>query len=196
MPHRPSRKQLVIMVKEPQLGRVKTRLGRDIGMVPALWWYRHQVARLTRRLDDRRWHLTLAISPDNQHRKSRFWPSHLKKISQGGGNLGTRMRKVFRQIPSGPVCIIGSDIPDITCRHIAQAFDMLGKSEWVFGPSIDGGYWLVGAKRVSAMPQGLFRDVRWSTSHALLDSRKTVQSNHVTYLEPLADVDRGEDLKK
>jgi hypothetical protein len=67
------------MVKEPQLGRVKTRLGRDIGMVPALWWYRHQVARLTRRLDDRRWHLTLAISPDNQHRKSRFWPSHFKK---------------------------------------------------------------------------------------------------------------------
>ena len=106
------------------------------------------------------------------------------------------MRKVFRQIPSGPVCIIGSDIPDITCRHIAQAFDMLGKSEWVFGPSIDGGYWLVGAKRVSAMPQGLFRDVRWSTSHALLDSRKTVQSNNVTYLEPLSDVDRGEDLKK
>lgn len=132
MPHRPSRKQLVIMVKEPQLGRVKTRLGHDIGMVPALWWYRHQVARLTRRLDDRRWHLTLAISPDNQHRKSRFWPSHLKKIPQGGGNLGTRMLKVFRQIPSGPVCIIGSDIPDISCRHIAQAFDMLGKSEWVF----------------------------------------------------------------
>lgn len=184
------------MLKEPRLGRVKTRLGRDIGMVPALWWYRHQVLRLIRRLDDRRWRLILAISPDYQVKTSRFWPEHLEKIPQGAGNLGARMSRIFRQLPPGPVCIIGSDIPDITCRHIMQAFEGLGKNEWAFGPSMDGGYWLVGAKRVSAMPQGLFQGVRWSTTYALSDSRETVQSNRVTYTEPLADIDQGDDLKK
>ncbi len=76
-----------------------------------------------------------------------------------------------------------------------QAFEGLGKNEWAFGPSMDGGYWLVGAKRVSAMPQGLFQGVRWSTTYALSDTRKTVQSSRVTYTEPLADIDHGDDLK-
>ncbi|MBT4872836.1 MAG: glycosyltransferase [Marinovum sp.] len=184
------------MLKEPRLGRVKTRLGRDIGMVRAVWWYRHQALRTIRCLDDRRWHLVLAISPDIQVIKSRFWPTHLKKIPQGGGSLGMRMSKIFDQLPPGPVCIIGSDIPAITRHHIVRAFDGLGKNEWVFGPSIDGGYWLVGAKRVSAVPQGLFQGVRWSTAHALSDSRRTIQSNRVAFLDQLADVDRGSDLKK
>ncbi len=91
------------MLKEPRLGRVKTRLGRDIGMVPALWWYRHQVLQLIRRLDDRRWRLILAISPDYQVKTSRFWPEHLEKIPQGAGNLGARMSRIFRQLPPGPV---------------------------------------------------------------------------------------------
>ena len=51
------------MLKEPRAGRVKTRLGKDIGMVPAAWWFRHQSRRLLRELEDPFWAITLAISP-------------------------------------------------------------------------------------------------------------------------------------
>ena len=52
------------MVKEPRPGRVKTRLGRNIGMTAAAWWFRHQTARLLRRLRDPRWQIVLAVAPD------------------------------------------------------------------------------------------------------------------------------------
>ena len=58
------RGQLYIMLKEPRVGRVKTRLGRDIGAVAATWWFRHQVQRVLRELEDPRWDLTLAVAPD------------------------------------------------------------------------------------------------------------------------------------
>ena len=182
------------MLKEPRLGRVKTRLGQDIGMVQALWWYRHQVSRLIRQLNDPRWRLILAISPDDQVLKSRIWPTHLDKIAQGSGNLGTRMGSIFNKLTPGPVCIIGSDIPELKHHHINHAFRKLGSSDWVFGPSTDGGYWLIGAKRVSSLPRNLFKGVRWSTANSLADTRRTVESNRVAYVESLNDVDHGRDL--
>ena len=185
---------MVIQLKEPRLGRVKTRLGQDIGMVQALWWYRHQVSWLIRQLNDPRWRLILAISPDDQVLKSRIWPTHLDKIAQGRGNLGTRMGSIFNKLTPGPVCIIGSDIPEIKHHHINHAFQKLGSSDWVFGPSTDGGYWLIGAKRVSSLPRNLFKGVRWSTANSLADTRRTVESNRVAYVESLNDVDHGRDL--
>ena len=74
------------MLKEPRPGRVKTRLGRDIGMIGAAWWFRHQVAGLLRRLDDPRWHLVLAVAPDHAGLTSRVWPAHLPRIPQGPGD--------------------------------------------------------------------------------------------------------------
>ena len=73
------------MLKEPRAGRVKTRLGKDIGMVPAAWWFRHQSRRLLRELEDRRWSITLAISPDKLLLKH-IWPAELRRIPQGQGD--------------------------------------------------------------------------------------------------------------
>jgi len=187
---------LVIMLKEPRAGRVKTRLGRDIGMVGAAWWFRHQTASLLRRLDDPRWQLWLAVAPDNAGMQSRIWPAHLPRIPQGGGDLGRRMSRIFRQIPQGPVCIIGGDIPDITPQHITRAFKALGSVDAVFGPATDGGYWLVGLKRSSAVPAALFAGVRWSSEFALSDSVATLGGMRVTYVDQLQDVDTCADLKR
>ncbi len=63
------------MLKEPRPGRVKTGLGRDIGMTAAAWWFRHQCRRLLRELDDPRWRLVIAVSPDAEGRASRIWPA-------------------------------------------------------------------------------------------------------------------------
>lgn len=190
----PETRQLVIMVKEPRAGRVKTRLGRDIGMVAAAWWFRHQTARLIRQMQDPRWQVTLAVSPDAEALTSRRWPAHMRRIGQGRGDLGHRMARLFRSAPPGPVVIIGADIPGITRAHIARAFAALGQGDAVFGPAEDGGYWLVGLKRVRAVPTGLFGDVRWSTRHALMDTMATLPGRRITCIDTLRDVDRAADL--
>ena len=188
------RPHLVIMVKEPVAGRVKTRLGRDIGMTAAAWWFRHQTGHLMRRLRDPRWQVMLAVSPDKQGLTNRYWPSDLPRIPQGGGDLGTRMKRVFKMLPPGPVLIIGADIPGIVKSHIAKAFRALGDHDAVLGPAADGGYWLIGLKRQRPPPPGLFAGVRWSSENALSDTVLTLGAYRITYAETLQDVDTAADL--
>ena len=188
------RRQLVVMVKEPRAGRVKTRLGRQIGMTAAAWWFRHQTAALLRRLNDPRWQLILAVSPDHAGLQSRVWPAHLPRVPQGSGDLGDRMGRLLQGMPPGPVCIIGGDIPGIEKIHIARAFAALGSHEAVFGPAPDGGYWLVGMKRVTRPPATLFVGVRWSSPHALSDSIAGLPGLRVAKIDCLRDVDTAADL--
>jgi rSAM/selenodomain-associated transferase 1 len=184
---------LVIMLKEPRAGRVKTRLGLDIGMTSAAWWFRHQVARLLLRIEDPRWRVVLAVAPDAAV-LGRAWPMRFQRSPQGRGDLGARMARQLRHMPPGPVCVIGGDIPGITRAHIARAFAALGDHDAVFGPAPDGGYWLVGMKRSRALPAGLFKGVRWSTRHALADSERTLAGHRVAKVDVLRDVDCAADL--
>lgn len=190
----PSRPSLVVMVKDPRPGRVKTRLGRDIGMTRAAWWFRHQCRALLRRLDDPRWDLTLAVSPDHAGLQSRVWPAHLPRIPQGAGDLGDRMARALRSMPPGPTLIIGADIPGIQPTHIARAFRALGDHDAVFGPADDGGYWLVGLRHGARAPATLFQNVRWSTEHALADSMASLPGLSIALTDTLRDVDTVADL--
>ncbi|MDB4197537.1 TIGR04282 family arsenosugar biosynthesis glycosyltransferase [Ascidiaceihabitans sp.] len=190
-----TRPTLIIMLKEPRAGRVKTRLGKDIGLTAAAWWFRHQVKRLLRRIDDPRWNVVLAVAPDRAGMLSRVWPAHFERIAQGQGDLGDRMARVIQAIPAGPVCVIGADIPDIGPVQIARAFAALGTSDAVFGPAHDGGFWLVGFKRSNPMPPRLFQDVRWSTEHALGDTRASLGGLRVTLVDELQDIDTVDDLR-
>lgn len=186
-------RHLVVMVKEPHPGRVKTRLGREIGMVPAAWWFRHQTARLLRRLSDPRWTLWLAVSPDRTGLTSRIWPAELPRLPQGAGNLGARMARIMRSLPPGPSLIIGADIPGVEKPHIARAFRALGGSNSVLGPAGDGGYWLIGLDRSRAIPARLFDGVRWSTPHALSDTLATLPGK-TALVDTLDDVDTATDF--
>lgn len=189
------RRTLVVMLKEPRAGRVKTRLGRDIGMVAAAWWFRHQVRALLRRLQDPRWDLVLAVAPDRAGMLSRVWPAHLARIPQGRGDLGARMGRALRAAPRGPVCVIGGDIPGITSARIAEAFAALCTHDAVFGPAHDGGYWLIGLRRVRSVPPHLFAGVRWSSEHALADTMATLPGHRIARVATLRDVDTAADLK-
>ena len=190
------RQQLVVMLKEPHPGRVKTRLGRSIGMTAAAWWFRHQTRALIRRLEDPRWDLVLAVAPDHEGLQSRVWPEHLPRIPQGAGDLGDRMARVLRSMPPGPVCIVGADIPGIGPNQVARAFAALGRSDAVFGPAPDGGYWLIGMKRVAAIPATLFEGVRWSTENALADTCASLPGLRIEFVDELRDVDEVTDLPK
>lgn len=189
------RPRLVIMLKEPRPGRVKTRLGRDIGMVEAAWWFRHQCARLLRRVEDPRWDTLLAVTPDREGLASRIWPGHLPRLPQGAGDLGVRMLRLFRTVPPGPVLIVGADIPGVDRRHIARAFAALGRADAVIGPAPDGGYWLIGLRRSAPPPSGLFDNVRWSSAHARADTLRNLHGVRTVFVDELADVDRIEDLR-
>jgi len=182
------------MVKEPIPGKVKTRLGCDIGMTAAAWWFRHQTKALLRDIQHAEWQTIIAVSPDYQGLNSRFWPSHYTKFPQGHGDLGARMARVFDRQPPGPTIIIGADIPAISRSHIQCAFKALNGSEAVFGPSDDGGYWAIGMKRVRPQPPGFLKGVRWSTKFALSDSIITLPNYRISYLETLKDVDTAADL--
>ena len=190
------RQRLVVMVKAPRPGRVKTRLGAGIGMTAAARWFRAQTTSLLRRVEDPRWETILAVSPDAEGAACRFWPAHLPRWPQGGGDLGARMGRIFRRFPPGPVVIIGADIPDVDRHDIAAAFRALGETGAVFGPATDGGYWLIGlARGRRPAPAKLFQNVRWSTRHALADTEATLEGMRVRHLRSLRDVDEAADLE-
>lgn len=186
-----TQRTLIVMLKTPHPGRVKTRLGRDMGLVPAAWWYRHQVNTLLRRVEDPRWSTVLAVAPDQEGMTSRVWPAHLPRIPQGRGDLGTRMQRLLNFAP-GAACLIGSDIPGITRAHIGQAFHQLGPKDAVFGPSDDGGYWLIGRAAGRCLPA--LAPVRWSTQHALKDTQTCLRGWRIAHAATLRDVDTAADL--
>ena len=190
-------KRLVIMAKSPALGRVKRRLGREIGDVAALRFYRsclsHTALRLAR---DPRWRTVLAVAPDRDVAE-RFWPSRrwVGRLPQGEGDLGRRMQRLFACLPPGPTIVVGSDIPAIRPVHVAEAFRRLGRADAVLGPAPDGGYWLIGLKRT---PRVLtpFAGVRWSGPHALADTLANLEGKRVAVAAMFSDVDTEKDLRR
>ena len=187
------RRRVVIMVKVPVAGRVKTRLAREIGVVPATSFYRHVTSAVASRVQSSQWETILAVAPDAGI-GSRLLPK-LKRIAQRAGDLGSRMQRVMDQLPPGPAIIIGSDIPGITARHISQAFRLLGARDAVLGPAPDGGYWLVGFRRTPRVPRG-FRNVRWSGPYALFDTKQSLAGCSIGETNQLQDVDDAKDLAR
>ncbi|MGE5148420.1 MAG: TIGR04282 family arsenosugar biosynthesis glycosyltransferase [Candidatus Eiseniibacteriota bacterium] len=187
-------RHLVLFAKAPRRGTVKRRLAAGAGDAEALAFYRATLATVVRRLgDDPRWTLTIAATPDGAARDARAWRFGLRRrvavVGQGVGDLGHRMGRVLRVLPPGPVVIVGSDIPALDRDHVARAFARLERADVVFGPALDGGYWLVGA-RGAARRADLFRGVRWSSAHALADTRANVpRDRRVALLDELADID-------
>jgi len=187
---------LVIFLKEPRPGRVKTRLGRGIGMTAAAWWFRHEAARVIRRLGrDSRWQTVLAVSPDREGLASRVWPGDLPRWPQGPGDLGQRMARALRAMPPGPAIIVGADLPELRPDHVAEGFRLLGRHEAVLGPATDGGYWMVGLRRGGrGVPSAIFRGVRWSSPHAMTDTAASLAPLGIGYGSTLRDVDEAGDL--
>lgn len=187
-----SRNVLILFAKTPRAGLVKSRLAGDIGTLAATRWYRGNLTRTLRRLGDRRrWNCWIFATP--HHASEWPWPQPWRFRRQSGGDLGRRMLSALRAFRGRRTVLIGSDIPEIDPRHIAEAFRKLGRSDAVFGPSTDGGYWLIGfSPRYRGDP---FDRVRWSSEHALADTLAGfAPGTRIGFVGALRDVDRAADL--
>src|SRR6516225_8354016 len=148
------RRQLVLFVRAPQLGRGNRRLAQAIGDAATVRFERLMLVILLRRLArDRRWRLRIAVTPDNARRRARHWRPDVEVTGQGGGDLGLRMRRALAACPTGPVVLVGGDIPALAPRHIAAAFALRGEHALVFEQAREGGFCLAGPPRPRGPPR-------------------------------------------
>ncbi len=181
---------VVMMVKRPKCGAVKSRLAADLGTVAATSAYRTMMYHSIRKLScDTRWTFVLSITPDNALYDP-VWPDKIPTIPQGNGGLGTKMHRIMTVMPPGKVVIIGSDVAGIKPDHLAAAFKKLGSADAVFAPADDGGYSLVGLKRVPRIVNA-FENVRWSSPNTLNDTLRNLDHLKIAYIEELPDIDTG-----
>jgi len=190
-----ARRHLVVMVKQPVAGRVKTRLAREIGVARATWLYRHLVWGALDRLGrDTRFRLVLAVAPDTAL-TARVWPAGIPRTAQGRGNLGARMQRLLALALPGDVIVVGSDIPALSGPGIAGAFRTLAGVDACFGPACDGGFWLVGLRR---RPRILspFEGVAWSRPDTLSRTLENLEGASLGSAPTLGDVDDGADYRR
>ena len=187
---------LIVFVRAPRLGAVKRRLAAGIGDPAALRFYVRTTRTLLRRVArDRRWRTVLAMTPDRAATARSVWYGKFDRMGQRHGALGQRMERALLRFASNSVLLVGSDIPDIGVSQIAAGFAALGTGDLVLGPADDGGYWLVGARH-GGLARGLFRNVRWSSPHALADTLANAGQRRIALLEELTDIDTAEDLAR
>lgn len=182
------RRYLVVMLKVPVAGRVKTRLARDIGIIPATNFYRQTLQILIRRLGNSRiWTTILATTPDREY-KNQILPHNLTRIPQGTGNLGKRFQRIFDTLAPNPILIVGSDIPSIRKEDIAEAFHRLAGKKAIVGPSVDGGFWLIGLRR-NPRVSNIFESIPWSSQKALIITLEKLSGLSLEIFKSLQDVD-------
>ena len=186
---------LIIFVKNPELGRVKTRLAAAVGNEVALEIYK--------RLLDRTKHITSALPFDKTVFYDRIlaeedlWSAKgFTKDVQPEGDLGERMSTAFqRSFKKGykRICIIGSDCYELTTDILTDAFNALKSKNTVIGGAKDGGYYLVGMNQW--LPQ-IFENKAWSTAEVYPSTIKDFIELGMTFTElpKLNDIDREEDL--
>lgn len=187
---------LIIFVKNPVLGKVKTRLAKTIGNEKALQVYKNLMAHTQQVAIDTETSRYLFYDTEIAH-NDEWQQTHFIKGLQASGDLGDRIGAAFQTVFSKKekVIIIGSDCPEISSDIIEEAFDKLDLADVVIGPTHDGGYYLIGMKAYHA---SLFEDIAWSTEQVLTQTKEkiTQQGLLFTLLKQLSDLDYEEDLNK
>ena len=185
----------ILFLKAPLVGAVKTRLAADIGPLPAWRFYGETAQRIGARLARRpEWDLVVAATPRRSVRHIRRGLPRLAGlpcIDQGEGDLGARMARCLDRFAPRPRLLFGADIPGIDAGVVGRAFDLLRRSDLLFGPAADGGFWSVG-QRGPMQCGGLFERVPWSGPEALDSTLRNVpRHRRLAFAETLADVDDG-----
>jgi rSAM/selenodomain-associated transferase 1 len=185
---------LLIFTRNPELGKVKTRLAKSVGNKTALEIYKfllNKTKEVTQNIP-----CDKAIYYSVKIRENDIWNGNIyQKHPQIGIDLGIRMKNAFQNsfnFGYEKVIIIGSDLYDLSSEIIEKAFSELENNEVVLGPALDGGYYLFGMKK---MYPNIFENKNWGTSSVRKDTLKDLEKVTVHLLEELNDVDIIEDIE-
>ncbi len=185
---------LIIFTRNPELGKVKTRLAKAIGNEKALQVYLKLLAhthQITKNLNCDKY-----VFYSEKMAKTDLWDNNTYfKQTQHGEDLGIRMLNAFKAIFAKgyqKVIVIGSDVFEINQTHIEDAFNFLNNNDIVIGPAVDGGYYLLGMKELL---EKIFYDKKWGTNEVLKDTLEDTSNHQIHLLEVLNDIDTIEDLK-
>jgi rSAM/selenodomain-associated transferase 1 len=184
---------LLVFVKHPEPGKVKTRLAEDLGAEKAAQIYSHMAKTIINNVSKSTEYKTLVFfDPPERKKDIEKWLSkNYELFPQEGKSLGERMETAFRKafsLGAEKTVIIGTDCVEISKGIISQAFDSLDEMDVVLGPAEDGGYYLLGMKKL--IPE-IFDDIGWSTSHVLDQTIDKIKKKGRKFglLEILRDID-------
>lgn len=189
-------KALVVFVKNPELGKVKTRIAATTGPERALEIYNdllNHTCQITQEVEASRLVFYSSFIPEYDLWSTDLFSKHL----QSGNDLGERMENAlnFALTNSSKAIIIGSDCFELTPSIINEAFELLDKAPVVIGPAKDGGYYLLG---LTKMISALFREKSWSSTELFNETLNDceVLGIELRSLPVLSDVDTEEDWLK
>lgn len=200
---------LLVFVKNPEPGQVKTRLAKGVGEETAASLYRaflEDTVSIAKHWKDdtagydpnRRVVLMTSPAPTSPFLNELADRCGARVVEQTGEGLGERLQNAFSAAFAGgarSVCAIGSDAPSLPPRLISDAFRALLWEDAVIGPTFDGGYWLIGLQQMEA---SLFDDISWSTDAVFAQTVAKLQesSTSIHLLPYWHDVDVKEDLQR
>jgi rSAM/selenodomain-associated transferase 1 len=185
---------VIVFVKEPKKGLVKTRLAKTIGDDITLDIYKLFVKDIINTLKDTNIDFKLCGYPTLNLINESF--GDFDNFLQVDGDLGVKMCGAFKeQFTKGykKIVLIGSDTPHIPKEFYSEAFDALESNDIVLGPSKDGGYYLIAFNR-STFYKGVFEDITWSTDKVLKQTLQKLNNKAVHLLKELNDIDDITDL--
>jgi rSAM/selenodomain-associated transferase 1 len=188
--------RLVVFLRAPRPGTVKTRLARSIGLAEACAVYRQLVDWLVPQIAAASLGVELRFTPDDAAAEIEPWRRPGWTLApQGSGDLGARMWRAVTENRAGGadrVLIIGTDCPGLRAADLLAAAAALDANELVLGPAQDGGYWLIGLR---AAQRRLFEDIPWSTARVLETTLERARQDRlgVHLLRTLSDIDTAED---
>jgi len=191
---------VIMFVKSPEIGMVKSRLAASVGDNFVLDLYKCFVSDMMEMFSRSEYPLIIFFHPPESRQKIVQWlgDTHIL-LPQIGDNLGERMKNAFRTVFSqhlGSALLIGSDSPDLPSQIIDEALTSLRDHDAVVGPSYDGGYYLIGFRADTFLPQ-VFDRIPWSTSEVFLQTTDVLKkAGHRVHVLPVwRDVDTFDDLK-
>ncbi len=195
-----SRSALIVFVKEPRPGHVKTRLARDLGPELAARVYRAlaEAEIAATRPEGAEYERLFFHDPQGDVAALQAWLPGQTLVAQEGADLGQRMRRAFERCfgrGATRVAIVGTDVPWAGRAHVLAGLAALDAHDAAVGPTPDGGYYLLALR---APQPGLFEGVPWSTDAVLPTTRARARelSLSLAELEPLPDVDTLHDLRR
>ncbi len=190
------RPHVFVFAKNPEPGKVKTRLARDLGDRRAALVYRALGTHVIKGLKGGTYRMIVAYAPAEAWQPVREWlGTGVELVPQVEGDLGERMAAAVRHgvAAGGRVCLIGSDAPDVDRAVAHEAFGALDDVDLVLGPARDGGYYLIAMNEAYTQ---LFAGIEWSTDSVLDDTLRIAHEMglSVHLLAELADVDTVDSL--